>query len=107
MLKRLRQVLVESFVGAIALGWMLAEVVTHFVNIFAAPVGSWLARNEYGGIIPGKNGVETGFLLQDALPELIRSIALLFVWYFLVRWLYFTPARKAGSEPAQNTEQPV
>lgn len=38
MLNRLKRTLVESFVGAIALGYLLAQTILHFVNIFASPV---------------------------------------------------------------------
>jgi hypothetical protein len=39
----------------------------------------------------GHNVSPTGFSLQDAIPELVRSLALLLVGYFLLRWLYFKP----------------
>jgi len=100
MLRRLRLVLVESFIGAIGLGWMLAEIVTHFVNVFASPVGSWIGRNEYRDVLPGTKYPTAGFLPQDALPELIRFIVLSVVWYALVRWLYFKPAAKQASAAA-------
>jgi hypothetical protein len=98
MLKKLRQILVESFVGAIALGWMLAEIVAHLVNVFAAPVASWIGRTEYRDVLRTNSYPTAGFLLQDALPELIRFIVLLLVWYVLVRWLYFKPVTNADAE---------
>ena len=106
MFKRLRKVLVESFVGAIALGWMLAEIVAHLVNAFAAPVAAWLARTEYKHVITAYDGPK-GFIFQDALPELARFAILLLVWYVLVRWLYFTPVEKEGPKATENPEQPT
>jgi hypothetical protein len=93
MFRRLRRILVESFVGAIALGWMLAEIVTHFVNTFVAPVAAWIGRTEYAHIITTSD-VPKGFLIQDALPELIRFVVLFIVWYALVRWLYYKPIKR-------------
>jgi hypothetical protein len=107
MLNRLRKVLVESFVGAIALGWMLAGIVTHFVSIFATPVANWIGRSEYRDVLRTGNYPTAGFSLQDALPEVIRFIVLLIVWYVLVRWLYFQPIAPAVSDAAQNPEQPA
>jgi hypothetical protein len=107
MFRKLRQILTESFVGAIALGWMLAEIVAHFVNVFAAPVASWIGRTEYRDVLRTNNYPTEGFLLQDGLPELIRFVVLLIVWYVLVRWLYFKPDTNAASESAQNPEQPA
>jgi hypothetical protein len=42
MLRRLKRVLVESFVGAIALGYLLAQGLLHFVYIFTSPFSEWL-----------------------------------------------------------------
>ena len=38
MLERFKRALVESFIGAIGLGYLLAQGILHFVNIFASPV---------------------------------------------------------------------
>ena len=100
MFDRLKQALVESYVGAIALGYLFAEVILHFVNIFASPVASWVSRKQYGGTT-----APTGFSPQDALPELVRFFLLLLVWYVLMRWLYFKPLNKETSEPVPDSEQ--
>jgi hypothetical protein len=96
MFERLKRALVESYVGAIALGYALAQCIFHFVNIFSSPVGAWLARNAYPEIVPRGSGLP-GFLLKYGLPEFVRFVLLLLVWYFLLRWLYFTPAQKETS----------
>ena len=89
MLERFRGVLVSSFVGAIALGWVFAQAILHFAYVFSAPVASWLTRREYHGMV---GRVSAGFSIQDALPELVKSVSLLLVGYVLVRWLYYRPA---------------
>jgi hypothetical protein len=104
MLERLKQSLVESFVGAIALGWLFAQGILHFVEIFTAPVTGWIVRNEYRGLMDRAN-VPAGFLVRDTLPELLRSFSLLLVWYVLLRWLYFSPLKKDTPEPTPNPEQ--
>jgi len=40
---RLKQALIESYVGAIALGYLFAQGILHFVTIFASPVAGWLS----------------------------------------------------------------
>jgi hypothetical protein len=104
MLKQLKRALVESFVGAIGLGYLLAQSILHFVNIFASPIAGWVSRNNYRGVIPG-GALVTGFSLKDALPDLMDFVVLLLVWYLLVRWLYFTPAKGNASESAENPVQ--
>jgi hypothetical protein len=101
MFDRLKRALVESYVGAIALGYLLAQCIMHFVNIFAAPVAGWVSRNDYRAIIPG-GATLVGFSLKDALPDLSRFLLLFVVWYVLVRWLYFTPPKTDASGLARN-----
>ena len=90
MLKRLKQALVESFIGAIALGYLLAQVILHFANVFTQPFAGWITRNQYRGMLAGSRELP-GFSLKDAVPELIRFVLLVAIWYVLVRWLYFKP----------------
>jgi hypothetical protein len=104
MLDRLKRALVESYVGAIALGYLFAQGILHFANIFATPVAGWVSRKQYGELTPRTSAV-AGFSLKDALPELIRFFLLLLLWYVLVRWLYFKPLKKETSEPVPNPEQ--
>jgi fructose-specific phosphotransferase system IIC component len=91
MLERLKKALVESFVGAIGLGYLLATSISHLANIFASPIAGWVSRKEYGEMMPK---VFQGFSYQEALPELARLVVILVVWYFLVRWLFFKPVEK-------------
>lgn len=88
----------------VALGYLFAQGVLHFVNIFASPVAGWISRKQYGEFVPRTTG-SAGFSLQDALPELTRFLLLLLVWYFLLRWLYFKPPKKEITEPAPNPQQ--
>lgn len=104
MFDRLKQALVESYVGAIGLGYLFAQGVLHFANIFASPVVGWVSRREYGGLVP-RTTTLPGFSLQDALPELVRFLLLLLVWYVLLRWLYLKPLKRETSEPVPNLEQ--
>ncbi len=104
MFERLKRAIVESYVGAIALGYLLAQCILHFVNIFAAPIGGWVSRTEYRDIAP-RTASLAGFSFNDALPELVRFFFLLLVWYALFHWLYFKPLKKEASEPAPDPEQ--
>ncbi|SRR5713101_5012174 len=106
MLNRLKEALVESFVGAIALGWLFAQSIFHFANIFAAPFMGLITRREYRAFTSAV-AAPPGLSFQDAVPEVVRCFVLLVVGYILLRWLYFTPVKKVthGAEP--NTEQAV
>ena len=106
MLEPLKRAIVESYVGAIALGWLLAEGMTHFVGIFAAPVGGWVSQSNYRDVIQ-KNAGSIGFPFDDALPELLRAFLLLVIWYVLMRWLYFKPRDISSSKSVTDDEPPA
>lgn len=87
MIDRMKRALVESYVGAIALGYVFAQSIGHLAGIFATPIGGWISRTEYGGLVPHSSALP-GFSLEDALPELIRFLLLLLLGVVLLRWLY-------------------
>jgi hypothetical protein len=97
MFERLKRNLVDSYVGAIAMGWLLATAVLDFVGIFSLPVRFWVSANEYRTPSPGTGPVS--FHPQDAVPELVKTILVLLIWYVLFRWLYFKPVKVSASEP--------
>jgi hypothetical protein len=99
VIERLKQSLVNSFVGAIALGWILADCILHFVSIFTTPISRWLMGKEYPEFT-GRAAVSTGFPFQDALPELVSFLLLLLLWYALLRWLYLKPLAESGNPDA-------
>ncbi|HKV92636.1 MAG TPA: hypothetical protein VJW20_08825 [Candidatus Angelobacter sp.] len=96
---KVKRALVTSYVGAVALGWLFAQGLVHFANIFAAPIAGWLVRQQYSGLLQQSNR-QTGFSLHDSVPELVRCAAILLVGYVLLRWLYFTPVE--SPEPSVN-----
>ena len=99
MLKQLKKILVESFVGAIALGWIFSQSILHFTFVFSSPIASWIQRRQYAGFVTDKH-ISTAFSLQDAVPDLIRSVSLLLAGYLLLCWLYSKPIEAETPEPA-------
>lgn len=102
MLKRVKKALVESYVGAIALGYLLAEAILYFAGIFSAPVATWLADRRSAAIMNRPPISTTALSLQAAFPQIINFLVLIFVWYILFRWLYFD---SADEESAFRCEQ--
>ncbi len=106
MLKKLRAVLVQSYVGAIGLGWLFAQGILHFTGIFSSPFASWLTRQRYRGLIE-ERGYPTDLSLKDSLPEALKSALILIVAYLLLRWLYYKPlpdAIPSSDAPAESQD---
>jgi hypothetical protein len=104
MFERLRQALVDSYVGAVALGWLLAGGLMDFVGIFSSPFAVWISRNQLRALAEHQTG-PVGLSLQDGVPDLIKAFVILLVWYVLFRWLYLKPLKTNSSEAAANLEQ--
>jgi hypothetical protein len=100
MFDRLKRSLVESFVAALALGWLFAWAILDFASIFSAPVTNWITRSEYR-TMPGNAPAE--LLFRDALPHLVSSFVLFLIGYLLLRWLYFKP-RTESTVPVPTPE---
>jgi hypothetical protein len=99
MFDRLKRVVVGNFIGAIALGYLLAQAMLNFVGVFTAPVEAWAMRNIFRGLVPGTDAF-SGSPLRAALSPAFAFILQLLVWYLLLRWLYFTPLKKEDSDRA-------
>jgi|ERR1035441_6096801 hypothetical protein len=99
MFSRLKRGLVESYVGALALGWIFADAIFDFVGIFTAPLTSWVAQTEYR-TTPISNPTD---LLRASLPDVVASPALFLLGYVLLRWLYFGP-KVESTGPVANPE---
>jgi hypothetical protein len=98
MFKRLKKALVESFVGAIALGWLFAQGIIHFAYVFIGSLMAWIGKSQYFGSADDSM-VPKGFLLENALREAAQSFGLLLLGYVLLRWLYFRPLEQKPPEP--------
>jgi hypothetical protein len=98
VLKKLKTVLVESYVGAIALGMLFSQVVMHFASIFSAPFTQWISLRQYR-VVSLRADVPVSFSLSPALPELIKAVALFATGYVLLRWLYFNPVESTALIP--------
>jgi hypothetical protein len=96
MFDRLKRVLVKTFIGTIALGYLLAQAILYFISIFP-----YLAT----GLLMPRSTVSANPQFQAALRETISFIVLLLIWYGLLRWLYFTPPKEETSGLAGNPER--
>lgn len=98
MFNRLKRVLVESYIGAIALGYLLAQAILYFVNIFPAVAAAWVAQNMYR--LPLSTTEFAELRIEAPVREAVGFIVLSLIWYALLRWLYFTPLKQENAGPS-------
>jgi hypothetical protein len=104
MLDKVKRALVESYIGAIGLGFLLVRIISNFVNIFVSPVLGWVARKQFLRVAAGMTPPSRS-PLEYAAPELLRFLLLLVIWYVLLYWLYLKPLKGEPSEPAPSPGQ--
>jgi hypothetical protein len=90
MLVRLKKALVESYVGAIALGWIFAQSIFRLINVVTKPLSEWEAQRVLSELRMS-NASQSGFSLRSSIPELVAALALALVGLLLLRWLYYAP----------------
>jgi hypothetical protein len=114
MFKKARKALVESFVGAIALGCVFAYGVFNLVEAVSVPISNWAAQQymvSFSNPSVSRRVVEFPWLVV-ARP-LFQGAALVLVGYLLLRWLYYptkqtaTAATGVSAEAPQGDESPT
>jgi hypothetical protein len=104
MFERLKQSVVESYVGAIASRLAISAKSCTFCEHLHRTSCGWILRREYRGFTEHAT-LLPGFSLQDAAPELIRSVS--FCWFGIFCCAGFTsrPSKKETDEPTPDSEQ--
>jgi hypothetical protein len=104
MLERVKTALVDSFVGAIALGWLFAQGVMRFVGSLIEPMQRWITQQQFWRA-NHVNSAMPGLSLELALTQLLMSGLLLLIAFGLLRWLYYPAAEKQDEGDEQEPEQ--
>lgn len=100
MSDRIKQAIVKSHVGAVGLGYLLAQIILNFVSIFVSPVAGWVSERVYRNITSAAPA-QQGIPYYQSFPDLVRFVLLSVLFYALMRWLYFpevTPETTQDSE---------
>jgi hypothetical protein len=103
MVDRLKAALVNSFVGAITLGWIFAQAILQCASLLILPLAqAIMARESPNFSVLGTPA--SIFSIEALLPGLIRVVFLLLVGYGLLRWLYYETESDMSLPPAPETE---
>src|SRR4051812_33367426 len=96
---RLKRGLVDSFVGAICIGWMLAQGFLHLVAALVLPVNQWIVRQ---ALLDARGRADDPgrYKVENSLPDLASAIVIFVIAYVLLRWLYFKPVAEVPAQDA-------
>jgi hypothetical protein len=105
MLERIKRALLESYVGAIALGYLIGYGFIHLANVFTDPVTQWVVQIIFPAMrLNSGSGMDV--YLKSALQQLLAAAFPLLLGYVLLRWLYFRPKGSPAASTEMEKEQP-
>jgi hypothetical protein len=108
MFKKARKALVESFVGAIALGCVFAYGVFNLVDAVSVPFANW-SSVLYTVSVIGPGAVRppaARFPWVIVAMPVYRGVGLLVIGYLLLRWLYYPAKQPAITASGVSNEAP-
>ena len=83
-MKRLREILLTQYIGAITIGFILAQAAIGFVSEITQTVaGYWVLQSQRSAL-----GPSTSFPWANFLTSMVSIALNLVVGFLLIRWLY-------------------
>jgi predicted Kef-type K+ transport protein len=109
MLDRIKKALVESFAGAIAIGWLLSEGIYHCAALIVSPLTIWAQMKLEQEQNPSRSILyeqPQRFPYEQVGSQVLLILILLLLAFLLLRWLYIEPAPvQALDEPEEVEDQ--
>jgi hypothetical protein len=85
----------DSFVGAIAIGYLLGEGVEQIAIVLASPISQWVQIKGIRWFSPLMHESEVS--LQGLVPRFFDGLFFILCGWVLLRWLYYPAEMNAPS----------
>lgn len=104
-MKRLRDILLTQYIGAITIGLVLAQSIFGFVNAFVQAGATYIALGQARSVMT----TVPRFSWQNFITSMVTVSLYAVICFLLIRWLYAEqvpePQEESGSPP-EETQQP-
>jgi uncharacterized membrane protein YwzB len=103
-MNRLKEVLLNQYIGAITIGFILGEATIRLVNELANAIGTYWAIQQLRGSVMGE---PRSFPWTNFITAMVSVAVQFAVGFFLMRWLYLEGEPHNGDdfEPAEGEGQ--
>ena len=98
-MNRIREVFRNEYIGAVAIGFLLAQVIGGIVSLMMRPVDFYLERAAAPRSVFGRADTQS-FPWPSLIGPAIDLLLLLLASFLLLRWLYLNPRRQPASAEA-------
>jgi predicted Kef-type K+ transport protein len=107
VLNRIRKALVDSYAGAIAVGWLLSQGICHCALLIVSPLTIWAQIRLQQRLDPSRSILyeqPQRFPYEQVGSQVLLILILLLLAFLLLRWLYMEPAKVEGPSESEETE---
>jgi hypothetical protein len=99
-MKRIREILLTQYIGAITVGFILAQATISFINELAGAVAEyWAIQQNRGSAI----GAPTSFRWANFIVSMTSVALHLVVGFLLIRWLYAEDTTRSGDQEGESS----
>lgn len=99
-MRRIREVLLNEYIGAIAIGFIVAQAVAGIVSTVVQPVAFyWESRRR-----PANFFESPAFPWDSVLLSFVSVVLYLLAAYLLLHWLYLRPSEQAVEKQNEDDE---
>lgn len=102
-MNRIRDVLRNEYIGAIAIGMLLAQLIGIAISLIMRPISFYLERATQSRSVFGRTDTEL-FPWASLIGPAINFVVLALIAFLFLQWLHFRPRPQEASTEAPETE---
>jgi len=99
-MRKLRQILLTEYIGAIIIGFLLAQALAATISTIVQAISFYLEGRSRSSVFGGRAGFEFGALLPPAISVILEVLTA----FILIYWLYWSGDRQVEAHVEAETE---
>jgi hypothetical protein len=97
-MKRIREILLTQYIGAITIAFIFAQAAIHFINEVAVTIAQyWMIQQDQGSAM----GAPRSFPWANLIVSMASVALQLLVGFLLIRWLYAGEKTQSGDQEVE------
>ncbi len=100
-MRKLRQILLTEYIGAIIIGFLLAQALAATISTVVQTIGFYMEGRTRSSVFGGRAGFEFGALVPPAISVMLEVL----VAFVLIYWLYWSGDNSSGDVEQKEAEK--
>jgi hypothetical protein len=93
-MRKLRQILLTEYIGAIIIGFLLAQALAATISTVVQTISFYLEGRSRSSVFGGRGGFEFGALVPPAISVILEVVTA----FVLIYWLYWSGDTRAEAD---------